>query len=123
MSNNSPKVIYESGDCVATVRLNRPERLNAFTFAMLDEIRAAVQRAAADEAVAGIVVTGSGRAFSAGLDAGDLARSAAAGASPDEGRPADPDELPALFSYLLRVPKPIIAAVNGVAAGEASCSR
>ncbi len=117
MAINDPTVIYESHDCAAIVRLNRPEKLNAFTYAMLDEIRAAIGRAAADEAVVGIVVTGSGRAFSAGLDAADLARSAAAGAPPDEGRSADPAELPALFSYLLRVPKPIIAAVNGVAAG------
>ena len=55
------------------MRLNRPEKLNAFTFAMIDQIRDAVERAAADEGVVAIIITGTGRAFSAGLDAGDLA--------------------------------------------------
>ena len=107
---------YELDAPVAVVRLHRPEKLNAFTFGMVRDLRRAVDRAAADPAVAGIVVTGAGRAFCAGLDAGDLARSAA-GTAPAGDTVADPDELPALFSYLLRVPKPVVAAVNGVAAG------
>ncbi len=119
MNADGSNVVYELEGSVATVRLDRPEKLNAFTFRMVDEIRSAVQRAAADERVVGIIVTGSGRAFCAGLDTGDLARSAKAGSSVD-GQPASAvpdDELPALFSYLLRVSKPVIAAVNGVAAG------
>jgi enoyl-CoA hydratase/carnithine racemase len=107
---------YEADPPVVVVRLDRPEKLNAFTFAMVRDLRRTVDRAAADPAVAGIVVTGAGRAFCAGLDAGDLARSAAGTAPVDDTVP-DPDELPALFSYLLRVPKPVVAAVNGVAAG------
>jgi enoyl-CoA hydratase/carnithine racemase len=82
---------------------------------MIEEIRAAVEQAAADERVVGIVITGTGRAFSAGLDAGDLQRSTREGAPESDSR--DPEELPALFSYLPRVSKPIIAAVNGVTAG------
>ncbi len=82
---------------------------------MIDEIRRAVDAAAADNAVAGLVLTGTGRAFSAGLDAGDLARSAG-GSGPSAG-PRREGELPALFSHLLTVPKPVIAAVNGVCAG------
>jgi enoyl-CoA hydratase/carnithine racemase len=108
----------EVDEPTAIIRLDRPEKLNAFTFEMIDEIRAAVDRAVADERAVGIVITGTGRAFSAGLDAGDLARSAAEGAplSAEEHR-GDPQPTPALFSYLLRAPKPVIAAVNGVAAG------
>jgi enoyl-CoA hydratase/carnithine racemase len=109
-------VITEIEDPVAIVRLNRPEKLNAFTFAMIEEIRSAVHRAAADDRVVGIVITGNGRAFSAGLDAGDLRRSTQEG-SPPPATPPAPDELPALFSYILRISKPVIAAVNGVTAG------
>src|SRR5271156_2792470 len=105
-------------DSIAIVRLNRPERMNAFTFRMVAEIRAAVDRAAADVNTVGIIITGTGRAFSAGLDTVDLARSASGSAQSDlEGSTPSTDDLPALFSYLLRIPKPVIAAVNGVAAG------
>ena len=112
--DSQSNVLYEIADCAAIVRLNRPGKLNAFTLKMIEEIRSAVERAAADERAVGITITGSGRGFSAGLDAADLARSAASGES---GASTSPDELPALFSFLLRIPKPVIAAVNGVAAG------
>src|ERR1017187_3410528 len=93
-------VVLEVNDSVALVRLDRPGKLNAFTFRMIAEIRDAVERAASDENAVGIVITGTGRAFSAGLDTSDLARSAS-GTAPQESPPAG--ELPALFSYLLRV--------------------
>lgn len=99
---------------VAVVTLDRADRLNALTYPMIAAVRRAIDAAVADTRVVGIVVTGTGRAFSAGLDMADLARSA--GGEVVRSAP-DPDELPALFSHLLRVPKPVIAAVNGVAAG------
>ena len=105
----------EIADPVALLRLNRPEKLNAFTYATLAEIRAAVDAAAAEPRVVGIVITGNGRGFCAGLDAEVLAATASRG-SGSRAQPAA-DELPGLFSYFLRVPKPVIAAVNGVAAG------
>ncbi|MGO9451138.1 MAG: enoyl-CoA hydratase-related protein [Candidatus Binataceae bacterium] len=108
-------VVTEIEDSVAIIRLNRPEKLSAFTFTMIEEIRSAVDRAAGDDRVVAIVITGTGRAFSAGLDAGDLQRSTRGGVPEDSSTSSD--ELPALFSYLLRVSKPVIAAVNGVAAG------
>jgi enoyl-CoA hydratase/carnithine racemase len=116
MSSSESTVVYDLVDSIARVRLNRPEKLNAFTFGMIDALRAAVEQAAADERAVAIVVTGTGRAFSAGLDAEELARSAESGPPSSPGLP-QPDELPALFGYLLRVQKPVIAAVNGVAAG------
>ena len=101
---------------VGIVRLERPEKLNAVTYRMIADLRTHIDAVAADERVVGIVVTGSGRGFCAGLDLEDLARTTQSGvASPSA--PPDPEELPALFSYILRVPKPVIAAVNGVAAG------
>ena len=117
MSSDQSNVVLEVKDSVAIVRLNRPERLNAFTFRMVAEIRHAVERAATDENAVGIIITGTGRAFCAGLDAIDLARSASGTAQGDIEGSTPPDELPALFSYLLRISKPVIAAVNGVAAG------
>ncbi len=108
-------LLLEIADPVALIRLDRPEKLNAFTYPMLVEIRRAVDAAAADTRVVGIVITGNGRGFCAGLDAEALTATTARGAGARERTP--PGELPGLFSYLLRVPKPVIAAVNGVAAG------
>ena len=56
-------------DPVCTIRLNRPEKLNAFTYRTLAELRRAIDAAAADRRVVGIVITGNGRGFCAGLDA------------------------------------------------------
>ena len=102
-------------DPTCTITLNRPETLNAFTFHTLREIRQAVDEAVADKRVVGIVITGAGRGFSSGLDAQVLAETTDGGETSSARR--SEDDLPGLFSYLLRVPKPVIAAVNGVAAG------
>jgi len=99
-------------DPVAVLTLNRPAKLNAFTNPMLREIRDAIDACAADRRVVGIVITGAGRGFCAGLDASTLAEITNA---PQE--PRQSEALPGIFSYLLEVPKPVIAAINGVAAG------
>src|SRR5215207_1983912 len=108
-------VDYSVEGSSAIVRLDRPQRLNAFTLRMVGEIRAAVDTAVRDETVVGIILTGTGRGFCAGLDSEDLMASAS-GRTPGGGE-ARGDELPALFSFLLQAPKPVIAAVNGVCAG------
>ena len=114
--NDYTDIEVEVDDPVALIRLNRPDRLNAFTYHTLKEIRQAVEAAAADSRVVGIIFTGNGRAFSAGLDSQVLAEVTGRDAPP-ENTDADSEELPGIFSYLLEVPKPVIAAVNGVAAG------
>lgn len=104
----------EGNLCV--IRLARPEVLNACDYDMLLALRRAVDAAVADERVFAIVITGTGRAFCAGIDVSLLARAASVGgggAAEGSERP----EGPALFAFLLRTPKPVIAAVNGIAAG------
>ena len=107
------EILVEVDDPVATITLNRPETLNALTFSMLAAFREAVDDAARDPRVVGIVVTGAGRGFCSGLDASVLQRTATAGSST---RPKS-DDVPGMFTWLLSVPKPVISAVNGVAAG------
>lgn len=109
----SEEIVYEVDDPVATITLNRPATLNALTHGMLRSFRDAVHEAADDPRVVGIVITGAGRGFCSGLDASTLQETTTAGSST---RPA-PDGVPGLFTWLLGVPKPVISALNGVAAG------
>jgi enoyl-CoA hydratase/carnithine racemase len=122
MSQGWQEVLYQVEDRVATITLNRPEKLNAWTTAMSGELRAALGTAEADDGVRAIVLTGAGRGFCAGADMSRL-QSAASGQSalrvaegeyPTEGLEAN---FAQRLSYILAVKKPIIAAINGPAAG------
>src|SRR5258708_13981527 len=62
------QIIYEVADNIATITLNRPEKLNAFTGIMMNEMLDAFDKADADDNVRAIIVTGAGRAFCAGAD-------------------------------------------------------
>ncbi|GIW40810.1 MAG: enoyl-CoA hydratase [Candidatus Binatia bacterium] len=118
------EILYEVEDGVATVTLHRPEKLNAWTLRMGAEVRHALWSAERDDAVRAVVVTGAGRAYCAGADM-DLLRSLGSGEGaeplPEDLRvPEDPSSPPVFrgeYSYPLGMTKPVLAAVNGVAAG------
>ncbi len=120
------EILYSVDDPVATITLNRPEVLNAWTQRMGAEVRHAVGRAEDDPAVVGIIITGAGRAFCAGADMATLSTLRDGGRLEDdfsdlavERSESLPAEFDGEYTYLLAVNKPIIAAINGAIAGMA----
>ena len=126
MSHDYQHILYDVDDPVATITMNRPDALNAFTTRMLAEIRHALAAAERDERVVGIVLTGAGRGFCAGMDMNALnSMSSGDGGQRDDlsalaANPGDPTMGPnfeVTYSYLLSLRKPLIAAINGACAG------
>lgn len=121
------EILYDVNDPVATITFNRPERLNALTARTQSEFKHALVQAESDDRVVGIVLTGAGRAFSAGADMQTLGRIAEkAGFEEDgslaeledatRGRQTDP-EFKVTWSIIPSIRKPVIAAINGPVAG------
>lgn len=102
----------ESGGSVRLLTLNRPEVLNAFDTDLYRAVAAALDSAREDDAVRVLVLSGAGRAFSAGQDLKEMTRLATAG--PDDKVDSG---FPALVDSLVAFDKPLIAAVNGLAVG------
>ncbi|BBL79696.1 2-(1,2-epoxy-1,2-dihydrophenyl)acetyl-CoA isomerase [Rubrobacter xylanophilus] len=105
-------ILYEKSGAVATISLNRPDRLNAFDGAMHRELHAALDEAAADEGVRCLVLRGEGRGFSAGADlkSEDLRR--------EDGDPPDLGEYlrksySVTVTKMVEMEKPIVAALHG----------
>lgn len=105
-------VRYECEGAVATITLNRPEVLNALDDAITRALLEAVERTASDETVRAVVLTGAGRGFSSGADLASVKPEAL----PDLGRLLR-DRYHPLILTMRRMPKPIVCAVNGAAAG------
>ncbi|MDQ2728633.1 MAG: enoyl-CoA hydratase-related protein [Actinomycetota bacterium] len=112
-------ILLAVDDGVATLTLNRPDRLNAFTGEMGREILAAFDRIDADDDIRAVVVTGAGRAFCAGADlarGADTFNAAARGATGGDGR-ARRDTGGVVTLRIFECLKPVIAAINGPAVG------
>jgi 2-(1,2-epoxy-1,2-dihydrophenyl)acetyl-CoA isomerase len=111
----SDTVLVSTADSVATITLNRPDALNSLTVELKEALLDVVRQVAADPAVRAVVLTGAGRGFCAGQDLREHAESLAAG---------DPAPLHTVERHfnplclaLATMPKPVVAAVNGMAAG------
>lgn len=108
-------ILFDLTDGVARLTLNRPDRLNSFNVVMHEEVRDAIERTRGDGTSRVLVITGAGRGFCAGQDLGDRAV-APGGKGVDLGESIERRYKPLIMS-LRQLPMPVIAAVNGVAAG------
>src|SRR5262249_6234612 len=123
---SEPVVLYDVKDRIATITFNRPDRLNAFNAEMAAGLRQAMEKAARDEGVRVIILTGAGRGFCAGADMERLSGTVGSGGA-NLAREAPPPAMEVggsrrpdfkqRYSYFPSIPKPMIAAVNGPAAG------
>jgi enoyl-CoA hydratase/carnithine racemase len=122
------QIQYKVEDPIATITLDRPKALNAWTNQMGSEVKHAFARAEADPAVVVIVLTGAGRGFCAGADLKGLSNISQGGAmeggdtaslDADPGDPTMGASFRGTYSYPMSIPKPVIAAINGPCAGMA----
>lgn len=110
-------LLFAIEDGVATITLNRPDKLNAYTTEMGDEVVAAFARCREDAAVRAVILTGAGRAFCAGVDLEHLKAHQAGGNASKGPKLGEEDFLRKLPLELVEFPKPVIAAINGPAIG------
>ncbi len=103
-------VIVSDANRVRTITLNRPDALNAFNDELYDGAGDALVDAATDDSIAVIVITGAGRAFTAGQDLAEMA-------NPPQHNDDQPHGFPYFLDTLASYPKPVIAAVNGMGIG------
>jgi len=109
-------IFVENAGNIATITLNRPEKLNAISASMISELQQALCHAGEDSQVRVVVITGAGRAFCAGMDLASVA----GGGSPTGGGGGQEERQighPSLPLVMEAIDKPIIAAVNGAAIG------
>nr|MCW2727972.1 enoyl-CoA hydratase [Aeromicrobium sp.] len=116
---DAPPVRYEVADEIATVTLDRPDGMNSLTLSTKVALRDALHAAAADSGVRCVVLTGSGRAFCVGQDLQEHV-SGLSGEDRFGGSTTVVDHYNPIVTAIATMPKPVIAAVNGIAAGAGS---
>jgi enoyl-CoA hydratase/carnithine racemase len=126
MTEAFTEILYSVADRVATITLNRPERMNAWSTVMEAETRAAFALAVADDAVRAIVLTATGKGFCVGADVSAIATRGAerptyAGVTPPPGDAPPSEDFARRYSYMLNIGKPVIAGINGAVAGVGFC--
>ncbi len=104
-------VLYSESNSIATITLNRADKRNAISYALIDDVTAALSQAARSDAQI-VILTGAGSAFCAGMDLENLKQ--LLGRTPEENL-QDSTKMAGLFRALYDFPKPTIAAVNGAA--------
>ena len=115
MADQAEPLLYETNDGVALITINRPKVMNAFSDEVRSALFASLSEAAANGSIRCVVITGAGKAFSAG---GDIANMVALQDADDARTIAARIEIAGKVMALIRsMPKPVIAAVNGAAAG------
>jgi 2-(1,2-epoxy-1,2-dihydrophenyl)acetyl-CoA isomerase len=105
-------ILTEQADGILTLTLNRPEKLNAWTYQMAADLRDAIEAANADDDVIAMVITGAGRGFCAGADVSDVFKARAEGGDSGASGSRATD-----WIKLVRQSKPMVAAINGAAIG------
>jgi enoyl-CoA hydratase/carnithine racemase len=108
------QIRFERRGRVGLITLNRPEKLNAWTPRMRAEYQNAIQRSNDDSGIGAIVMTGAGRAFCAGADIASVFDARIEGGAGSETRGQNTEDY---LGFLARMPKPTIAAINGLAVG------
>jgi enoyl-CoA hydratase/carnithine racemase len=109
-------ILYDVRDAIATITLNRPEKLNAYSPAMGGEVVAAFRAARGDDAVRVIILTGAGRGFCAGVDL-EVLKASHSSAEQSGPKLGEEDFIQKLPLELRSCEKPVIAAINGHAIG------
>ncbi len=108
-------IIYDLSESIVTITMNRPEKLNAANFLMFDELEDAFRRAGGDDQVRAIIVTGNGRGFCSGMDLSGPGKPSPVDKLKKSPGRRDPGSRVTMAIY--DCSKPVIAAINGVAAG------
>jgi 2-(1,2-epoxy-1,2-dihydrophenyl)acetyl-CoA isomerase len=116
---STDRILVERDGAIGWIRFNRPERLNAFIGTMREDLLAGLKELEADAEVRVVIITGAGRAFTTG---GDVRRMAELLETGDSGRFEEMVRTGAeIVTFIEAMSKPVIAAINGVAAGAGAC--